>query len=434
MGDAALDAQPQQVRNDPAETSGLPHKRLWFWLRITLVRLRFLCVFLAAALIVGQWELLRGYWGKLTRGTGLDESQAAVSGDTEYFCPMDQGVLSGWPGKCSICNMALVRREKGKAGLLPSGVLARMQLSPYRIELAGIRAAPIEYRSLVRNTEFLGRIEQGREPADDYAVAEVLVSRRDRPLLIRASRISANLGSLTEPIRLDAEVVPNETQTPHGAGMVRVRVKIHDPDRVLAPEMLVTIRAQAALASLEPFRSQPRDPPKLAPSDPREVYACPDHPEVIRQALEKCPYDRLELVPRPLADNQRVGWWCPMHEEVVSDKPNAVCEACGGMVLVPRIISYCPRGQVLAVPESSVVETGEIQVVYVERSHGMFDAIEVALGPKCGGYYPVIGGLDAGQRVALAGVFLLDAETRLNPNAAAAYFGATPTRGAAGRP
>src|SRR5262249_28947147 len=33
-------------------------------------------------------------------------------------------------------------------------------------------------------------------------------------------------------------------------------------------------------------------------------------------------------------------------------------------------------------------------------------------------------GLEAGQRVAIAGAFLLDAETRLNPSLAAGYFGA----------
>jgi hypothetical protein len=36
-----------------------------------------------------------------------------------------------------------------------------------------------------------------------------------------------------------------------------------------------------------------------------------------------------------------------------------------------------------------------------------------------------VSGLEAGERVASAGAFLLDAETRLNLNASTAYFGAT---------
>ena len=40
-------------------------------------------------------------------------------------------------------------------------------------------------------------------------------------------------------------------------------------------------------------------------------------------------------------------------------------------------------------------------------------------------YYPVLKGLHAGDKVAAAGGFLIDAETRLNPAAASTYFGAS---------
>jgi hypothetical protein len=80
---------------------------------------------------------------------------------------------------------------------------------------------------------------------------------------------------------------------------------------------------------------------------------------------------------------------------------------------------------VLAVPESAVVDTGTRAVVYVERMPGMFDGVEVTLGPRCGDAYPVVSGLEPGQLVAAAGAFLIDAETRLNPSLAAGYFGAS---------
>jgi hypothetical protein len=63
-------------------------------------------------------------------------------------------------------------------------------------------------------------------------------------------------------------------------------------------------------------------------------------------------------------------------------------------------------------------------VVFVETMPGMFDGVEVVLGPRCGDDYPVVRGLEVGQRVAMTGAFLLDAETRLNPSLAAGYFGA----------
>src|SRR5208337_1236974 len=70
-------------------------------------------------------------------------------------------------------------------------------------------------------------------------------------------------------------------------------------------------------------------------------------------------------------------------------------------------------------------DTGAKKVVYVEREPGMFEGMEVELGPRQGEYYPVIKGLSAGDKVAAAGGFLIDAETRLNPAAASTYFGAS---------
>jgi hypothetical protein len=97
------------------------------------------------------------------------------------------------------------------------------------------------------------------------------------------------------------------------------------------------------------------------------------------------------------------------------------------MKLVPRIVTYRPAGQVLTVPESAVVDTGTRTVVFVEQMPGMFDGVEIVVGPRCGDVYPVASGLEPGRRVAVSGAFLLDAETRLNPSVAASYFGASGT-------
>ena len=58
-------------------------------------------------------------------------------------------------------------------------------------------------------------------------------------------------------------------------------------------------------------------------------------------------------------------------------------------------------------------------------NRGVFEGVEVKLGPRCAGYYSVLEGLSRGDQVAAAGAFLIDAETRLNPAAAMEYFGAS---------
>jgi len=82
-------------------------------------------------------------------------------------------------------------------------------------------------------------------------------------------------------------------------------------------------------------------------------------------------------------------------------------------------------GDVLAVPEPSVIDTGTKKIVYVEREPGLFEGVEAELGARVDEFYPVIKGLTAGERVAARGAFLVDAETRLNPAASATYIGAT---------
>ena len=84
-----------------------------------------------------------------------------------------------------------------------------------------------------------------------------------------------------------------------------------------------------------------------------------------------------------------------------------------------------PAGEVLVVPESAVIDTGSKKIVYIEKEPGVFDGISVELGPESEGFYPVVKGLRAGDRVAAAGAFLVDAETRLNPAAGSTYVGAS---------
>jgi hypothetical protein len=75
------------------------------------------------------------------------------------------------------------------------------------------------------------------------------------------------------------------------------------------------------------------------------------------------------------------------------------------------------RGLALAVPESAVIDTGTRQFAYREARPGVYDAVEIKVGPRSGGFYPVIRGLKVGEKVVTIGSFLVDAETRLTSGA-----------------
>jgi len=68
---------------------------------------------------------------------------------------------------------------------------------------------------------------------------------------------------------------------------------------------------------------------------------------------------------------------------------------------------------VLAVPDSSVLDTGSRQAVLVDKGEGRFEPREVKLGRRGGGYIEVREGLADGEAVVTSANFLIDAESNL---------------------
>ncbi len=70
-------------------------------------------------------------------------------------------------------------------------------------------------------------------------------------------------------------------------------------------------------------------------------------------------------------------------------------------------------GSRLAVPEEAVLDTGERQLVYVDRGEGLFEPRTVTAGLRARGMREVISGLKSGERVASSALFLIDSEAQL---------------------
>jgi Cu(I)/Ag(I) efflux system membrane fusion protein len=69
--------------------------------------------------------------------------------------------------------------------------------------------------------------------------------------------------------------------------------------------------------------------------------------------------------------------------------------------------------EAVVVPREAVVDTGEVQYVFVARGGGRFEPRRVRLGPSSGDKVAVIDGLAGGERVVTTANFLLDSESRL---------------------
>ncbi len=345
-----------------------PPGQRWLPLRVAgvaLARGRFLLLVGGLLALVAAWPYMQNYWDKFTRTA---PTGGAISSSTEYWCPMCPGVLSDWPTKCPVCSMTLVRREKGDMTPLPDGVVARVQLSPYRLQLAGVRTAPVEYLRLEHEVTAAGFLEA------------VPGSAGSSPLLLTTEVFErdATMLAIGQEGQVSCDACPGELLTGRiaeidvaaipAAGR-RVRVRVENPHGELRPGMYAAAKFRTPVSRLDTHRR-----------------------------LELDRWRNRAVVGATLASLGRI------------DGPPTEVPL---FALLDAAVHHAAarEGLALGVPESAVIDTGTRQVVYIESMPGMFDAVEVRLGRRCGDYYPIRSGLELGQRVATAGAVLLDAET-----------------------
>jgi multidrug efflux pump subunit AcrA (membrane-fusion protein) len=140
-----------------------PWRRLWwwfdFWILVNLARLRFIAILLVIGLIMLKWDLILAYYERWTRPTS---QQAAAGSDYEFYCPMHPTVIRDTgKEKCPICFMPLSKRKKGhgKEEALPPGIVNRLQLSPYRVLLAGVETWKVQHIALHKDITTVGFVE-----------------------------------------------------------------------------------------------------------------------------------------------------------------------------------------------------------------------------------------------------------------------------------
>ncbi len=186
---------------------------------------------------------------------------------------------------------------------------------------------------------------------------------------------------------------------------VEVRFDLENPGNRLRPGMFAAVTLKTPMAETPAFRS------RIAAGRPEGYRAHPASLTVEEQ--ETCPVTRLKL--GAMGD--------PIATDVEGRKVWTCCGACPPKLkaqpakylarLAPR-----PRDEVLSVPESAVIDTGNRTIVYVEAEPGVFEGRVVVLGRRIGDRFPVLEGLAPGEKVAAAGTFLIDAESRINPGSA----------------
>jgi membrane fusion protein, copper/silver efflux system len=93
-----------------------------------------------------------------------------------------------------------------------------------------------------------------------------------------------------------------------------------------------------------------------------------------------------------------------------------------GMFVRANFVSTAAQPAVV-VPRSAVLDTGTHKIVYIANENGGFESREVEVGTPTEDLFPVSRGLKAGEKVVIAGNFLIDSQTRLSSGMSGLYGG-----------
>ncbi len=484
----------------PIDEGGLrapPHlkgwRKAWWWfdfiILVKLARLRFVAVLVAIGAGITQWDSLVAYYEKWTRPSDV---AAHVSGDSEWFCPMHPSVVrDSGKEKCPVCFMPLSKRKKGAAtdAALPAGIVSRVQLSPYRIVLAGINTWTVDYVPLTKQITAVGYVDfnergfknvssrvKGR--IDSLLVAETgkLVKEGDELASIYSPELNVSVQTLLDASKrnnadllkssrhrlqllgISDDQIEHVLKTGEANSHLRIRSPIsgHIVKKYVREGQYVeegmplydvadleTVWIQAQVYE-DDFRFLPAEQHGDVSSERLPVTA-------ITRAFPDEPFHGFLSFIYPHVDQEtrtvtvRFEIANPGHKlrpgttaEVLIDVPPSRVGAIARAVVERGdaetqrrggdAAERLEKGEVLAVPDGSVIDTGRQKIVYRQSLPGEFDGVLVQLGPRMLGpdgvtFYPVLSGLEAGAQIVTSGSFLVDAETRLNPAAGSIYIG-----------
>lgn len=460
-------------------------RKAWWWfdfiVLVKLARLRFIAILAVIGLIITQWDTLTAYYDKWTRPASATQLGGS---DIEYFCPMHPTIVRDNPKeKCPICFMPLSKRKKGSAEpeVLPAGTVNRVQLTPYRVVLAGLHTWPVDYQELSKEIAAVGFVEfneRGQRTVSARVAGRIdklfanetgqMVKEGDPLALLYSPDLVVTVQNLIdaktngneqllkaararlELLGIDNQQIDDFQQAGRANTQITIRSPItgHVITKYVKEGQYVTEGAPLYdVADLSTVWIQAQiyeDDLAFLPSElghglsanaegievtaktrayPSEVFkgkltfAYPHVDEATRTVTVRFELDNPDNRLRPGTTATVTLKVAPRNLPLFSELAQS-----------SEAKEMLNEGRLLAVPESSVIDTGSQKIVYREASSGVYEGTLVTLGPKMttpdgAVFYPVIKGLTHGDAVVTSGSFLVDAETRLNPAAGSIYFG-----------
>lgn len=403
-----------------------------------------------AALVLGWWG--RGFLSSGAgdvAGLGAEAATGPCPGGAEplyWKAPMDPSYVRDAPGK-SPMGMDLVPECPGTATDVPEGAVV---IDTATIQNIGVRTARVERQDLVRSVRAVGRVAYDERRVShihtkvqgwveklfvDYVGQEV---KRGEPLLeIYSPELVATQEELLLATRYrDAtQASPFDDVRSGGESLfeaTRRRLALWDiPDRDV-DRLLEAGEVERTLTLYAPTtgvitRLGVRSGMEVKPNshlytiaDLSEVWVLADVYEYELPWLELGQMATVELAYLPGQKMQgELTYIAPfLDRETRTAEVRLELDNSAGK-LKPEmfgnaVIEAAPRPDVLAIPSSAVIRSGERTIAVVALGGGRFEPRDIELGLDSGdGTLEVLSGLEAGEEVVVSSQFLIDSESNL---------------------
>ncbi|WP_298439558.1 efflux RND transporter periplasmic adaptor subunit [Geobacter sp.] len=414
-----------------------------------------LAVVLLAALAGGGYFL----WQQKQGGKAAGKGDKTAKGPVLYTCAMHPFIIKDKPGTCPICGMQLIKKIEGaQADAKELAMIGHVSLSPTQQVMANVATVQVEKMPLDKEINAVGIIQydqarQGKVTAwvagridrlhvnrvgeyvtKNRAVAEVyspdLVSAQQEYLLAVRSReqiksspiqsISQGGEGLVASARQRLKLMgvkDNQIDGLEKSGQPNIRLSIYTP---LSGIVIEKIALEGQYVNV--------GDPLFNVADLSVVWM---EAEVYENEFPFVKMgQKVEIVSQSYPGKTfsgRVSYIYPFLDpktrtvKVRVEIPNPGLKLKPDMFVNARL--KVPLGDSLAVPVTAVIDTGKRQVVWVEMQPGMFEPRDVKVGARVGDNIQILSGVQAGEKVASSGGYLIDSEAQLKGGSGGAHAG-----------
>ncbi|MBM3822957.1 MAG: efflux RND transporter periplasmic adaptor subunit [Verrucomicrobia bacterium] len=403
------------------------------------IALSWLVVAMVSSAITWQWMAR-------SKAPARPESESSAGRKLKFFqSPMHPWVTSPKPGKCTVCGMELVPVYEGDTGFTQEPDM--VVLGPGSTQTMHVQVGEVERKPLRKTLRVAGVVED--DDTRHRFISATVDGRIDRlmvnyvgaeveagkplaalfsPVLLKAEREFILL--TRSPRTADSETLLSAARTRlkrlglSEAAMAALADKAEDETTslILAPETGTVVNRfvyegqyvkegdklfETADFSTMWFKFEvyEKDLPWIQPGQEVEV-SLPSQPGRLFSGVVRFLDPNANEMTRSL--RARV------------ELPNPLVEEGGPRrrALMHRVYAEAvvrlSAPEVLAVPRTAVLATGQDPVVYLEREEGVYQARRVRLGRLGDEVWEVLEGLEPGDRVVLQGNLMIDAQAQLN--------------------